>query len=592
MWFAMTPRPADNSPTPSGPSPPAEALPSTKTYVRAREPKDSTPSTSADASLPGLEDYEFLGEIARGGMGVVYKAKQIGIDRIVALKTLRSDALNHPQAIERFEREMRATARLQHPNIVPIYDVGHGQPYYTMRFMEGGVLGKQRERFGKDPRAAAVLVEKIARAVAHAHEQGVVHRDLKPSNILMDNGGEPMVSDFGLAKFMDSDIELTRTGAVLGTAAYMAPEQAAGRSRDVGPASDIWALGVILYELVVGRRPFDGDGGDEVKRRIMDDEPTRPSSVRDDIEPALETIVLNCLQKEPANRYATAAALADDLQRYLRGEAPAATRRRRRPVPVWLAMAACLAIVVAILFVMLGEPSEYKKNEPVAKLVPPIVLIGDTGPPKEFKWIEGEKSIVLKKQRDDAPFTLESKQVCLLQLLEKPPWKSFRLEGEIQHERGSEGKAGMFVVHSKNALTGPKSMNLYWAIVVSESGPFAGYAEWTINRYRADTDAFFEVPNAKHRFRSAKQTGKSNWRPIAIDVTPRAIRACWKDDEFSTERVFYNATVDATKIHHDSYVDQANDPRPFTPWNSSIGLVVREGAASFRRVYAKHQISE
>jgi serine/threonine protein kinase len=263
--------------------------------------------------------YWLLEQIASGGMGVVYKARQQDLDRIVALKMIRPDVGLSKERVLRFEREARAAARLQQPNIVSIFDIGEwqGLPYYTMQYAACGSLDDRQERLAHA--AAALLVEKIARALAYAHANGVLHRDLKPSNVLLHEHGEPLVSDFGLAKFWDSDVELTREGELLGTPAYMAPEQAAASGATLTGAADVWALGVILYELLTGQRPFPGKARHDVLTQIRCHEPPMPSALDAQLDSRLEAIVLRCLDKDPARRY-TAAQLADDLACWRRRE--------------------------------------------------------------------------------------------------------------------------------------------------------------------------------------------------------------------------------------------------------------------------------
>jgi serine/threonine protein kinase len=281
------------------------------------------PTGSLPADWPTLPGYEILAELGRGGMGVVYKARQLSLQRVVALKMIRDGALAGPQQRARFRIEAEAAARMEHPNIVQIYEVGEhaGRPYFAMEFVEGGSLDKHLAGRPQPPPQAAELVRSLARAVQHAHEQNVVHRDLKPSNILLGADGTPKVTDFGLAKRLDSESTAwTQDGAVLGTAGYMAPEQAGGQVHKVGPALDVYALGAILYELVTGRVPFQDSSWQQTVQQILHDEPVPPVQLRPEVPRDLETICLKCLEKEPGRRYASAAALADDLGRFLEGQ--------------------------------------------------------------------------------------------------------------------------------------------------------------------------------------------------------------------------------------------------------------------------------
>jgi WD40 repeat protein len=263
-------------------------------------------------------DYELLEVIARGGMGVVYKARQVSLNRLVALKMILKGELATPRDVARFRAEAEAAANLDHPHIVPIYEVGEdqGQQYYAMRFVEGTSLTRRPRA---DARKEAGLVATVARAVHHAHQHGILHRDLKPSNILVDSAGTPLVADFGLAKRVDADRSLTESGALVGTPRYMAPEQAAGR-KELTVAVDVYSLGVVLYQRLTGQTPFTGETPLEVLGQVREAEPPRPSSIMPGLDRDLETICLKCLDKDAGQRYASAEALADDLGRWLRGE--------------------------------------------------------------------------------------------------------------------------------------------------------------------------------------------------------------------------------------------------------------------------------
>ena len=304
----------------------ARMLPGTLTATAAAAP--------APAPLGRFGDYELLAVIARGGMGVVYRARQRSLGRIVALKLIRAGEFASPDESRRFQLEAAATAQFDHPHIVAIYEVGEhgGQQFFSMQFMDGGVLKACREdgELRMDAPAAARLVAKVAHAVHYAHQHGILHRDLKPGNILLDRAGEPHVSDFGLAKRADSSFDLTLSGAILGTPSYLSPEQAAGQSKRITIAADVYGLGSILYELLTGHPPFAAATPLATLRQVMEDPPKRPSRLRARVDRDLETICLKCLEKDPAHRYAAAGALAEDLERWLRHEPI-----RARPAPVW-----------------------------------------------------------------------------------------------------------------------------------------------------------------------------------------------------------------------------------------------------------------
>ena len=285
----------------------------------------------SDLDLPEIEEqdlprdfgpYELLEEIGRGGMGVVYKARQKTLDRTVAVKMILATHLASPEHIRRFQVEAWAAARLRHSNITQIHDVGqhHGQHYFTMEYIEGESLAQRiaRRRLSFD--AIMRLLSVVARAVDHLHAQGVVHRDLKPSNILLDRDDQPYVTDFGLAKVFVAGSEATATGVIAGTPSYMAPEQASGHSSEVGPAADIYSLGAILYELLTGEPPFRQENPLDTLLDILGREPRYPRQVNPRVPHGLELICLKCLAKSPADRYGSAAALADDLERFARHE--------------------------------------------------------------------------------------------------------------------------------------------------------------------------------------------------------------------------------------------------------------------------------
>jgi serine/threonine-protein kinase len=299
--------------------------------------------------------------------GVVYKAEDPA-GNILALKTLRPDRGATEEFRQRFKREVETVQQLKHPNILPIREVGEADvyPFFTMEFIAQGNLGEHRSRFLGDPMAAARLVEQIARGMQYAHDEGFLHSDLNPGNILLAENGRPLISDFGLAKTLGDDGDLTRTGQLLGTLPYMSPEQALGRVRSVGTHSDLWALGVILYELLAGERPFCAEDDVELIEQIEADVPIRPNALRPEIPPALNEIVFKCLQKDPDDRYEKVGDLADDLARWQAG-LPPELGRRSWPRQAWRRMVRHPRIAAVLTFIPNVFGANKKKNCPTEK---------------------------------------------------------------------------------------------------------------------------------------------------------------------------------------------------------------------------------
>jgi serine/threonine protein kinase/predicted Zn-dependent protease len=364
-------------------------------------PYDQPTDPAPPSRPPVVPGYEVLGELGRGGMGVVYKARQIALDRVVALKMLGTGPQTAPRALARFETEARLVARLHHPNIVQVYEVGtcDGWPFFSMEFVAGDSLARHLAGSPQSPRDAARTASLLARAVHYAHQHGVVHRDLKPANILLQESGIrgqesgvrnqgpgdrtgsclltpdacPKITDFGLAKDLDDPAGQTQPGDLVGTPSYMAPEQAGGRAGDVGPVTDVYALGAILYEMLTGRPPFKGETSAETLYQVLHADVVPPSRLRPQTPRDLETICLKCLDRDGRRRYGSAAALADDLDRFLDGRPILARRigpwrravkwgRRRPAVAALFAVSAAAALIVGLL-VWRHEASERRRRE-------------------------------------------------------------------------------------------------------------------------------------------------------------------------------------------------------------------------------------
>lgn len=336
-----------------------------RTFSRSISPAGEGPVTPRDPSWPQVPGYEILGVLGRGGMGIVYRARQLGLDRIVALKMILAGEEAEPEAHARFRAEA-AAARLQHPHIVQIYETGtyQGQPFFSLEYCAGGSLADRLDGTPLPLREAASLVEVLARAMQSAHDHSMIHRDLKPANVLLTEDGIPKVADFGLVKRLDTT-GLTQTGEIMGTPCYMAPEQARGQ-KHIGPTADVYALGALLYELCTGRTPFRGETPWETVLQVLSLEPVAPRRLQPKVPRDLETICLKCLEKDPAKRYARASDLADDLRRWLedrpiQARPPGLSGRawrwaKRHPTP---AAAACLvSLTILAALVLIGASRE------------------------------------------------------------------------------------------------------------------------------------------------------------------------------------------------------------------------------------------
>jgi predicted Ser/Thr protein kinase len=345
-----------------------ESVPPTTQATGDWAPHADLSTQTADGQAPSLPlprgtivryfgDYEVHEELGRGGMGVVFRARQISLNRPVALKLIKASVLADEVDLRRFQNEAEAVALLDHAGIVPVYEVGEhdGQRYFSMKLVEGGNLAEQIARSRANPRAAAAVLAETAEAIHHAHMRGILHRDLKPANILIDGEGHPHVTDFGLAKRVEAEVEMTASGAILGTPAYMSPEQANGRRGSITTATDIYGLGAILYALLTGKAPFGGDSVMETLDAVRTSPPESPRKFNDRVPRDLETICLKCLEKDPRRRYASAHALAVDLNNWLDSR-PITARRvgtaerawlwcKRKPAVAGLAAAVVLAAV-------------------------------------------------------------------------------------------------------------------------------------------------------------------------------------------------------------------------------------------------------
>jgi Protein kinase domain len=551
---------------------------------------------------PSVAGYEILGELGQGGMGVVYRARDRALGRVVALKVLRPGLAPHWPMLRRFAREARALARLRHDNIVPIYEarLHRGQPYFAMEFVPGGSLAGQLHRFVGNPVAAVTLLHQVAHAVQHAHERGVLHRDLKPANILLDLFGRPLVSDFGLARLLEpgstedwptpperrpparapsggeeEDLApLTAVGVTLGTPPYMAPEQFSGSGGAVTARTDVWALGVILNELLTGQRPFHATATKGFATVVEEASPDPPRSLQPGIDPRLEAVVLRCLEKDPARRYPTAAAVGADLERWLRGESAEALAGSPAKGLLWRArywgLAGAVFLCAALATLAPAPPGRQAEpttpgvrvadveEESYRLAVQPrqeelkqrreARLVGPDAQGLAWRCRAGDGRARVVEDGEGRRVLVTASAAALVELVPDFPLTDFRIEAEVRHEAFCNNFAdvGLYCAYS-HCLTEEGPQHFFIKAGFADLGPRASTfqddlgrrgSEFQLGPWHHGTSS--TKPNRVHFFHplgvfysppERPMQGPGPWRPIRLEVRPKEIRADWEGRE-------------------------------------------------------------
>jgi hypothetical protein len=541
-----------------------------------------------------LGPYNILDDIGEGGMGLVFKAKNRETGDVVALKTLRFAAAESGEHASRFAREIRAASRLEHPNIVRILDVEltAGRPYYTMPLVPAGNLARNLSRFRRDPRRAAALVEKVARAIHFAHERGIWHRDLKPQNILLDEHDEPIVTDFGLAKLRENETELTQTGAILGTPAYMAPEQCAGQTSHIGPATDIWAVGIILYECLTGNRPFLAGTSEEIRKIVLACNPLTPREINSAIDPALEAIVLKCLQRRPEDRYRSALELACDLDAW-QGALPLSIRPASALSRSWRAvkrhkwratgtLLVSLAAAVSAAFWFFDPARRFGPLLAALEKNHVVELVGDTGPPRHYHWFERSQGAVTAGAEPGSgqAFRLQSLEHGMLDLLPMLPVSSYRIQAEVAQLRGAdpESAAGIFIAGTRHPQ---QELMLVFAVRdrnADSAGPSQGaFASLSLYKFQGhDTISHSSYPIASRPMQSVQGT----WHRLKLELVGQSLRA------YCDDNLFVDSSCSAIDAHWKAAVSSLQTPphQQAPDFRASFGLFAARSEAAYRRV--------
>lgn len=570
-----------------------------------------------DPATPGegfwLDRYDLLERLGRGGMGVVYKARQVSLDRIVALKMIRAGEDASPEMRALFRREAEAMARLKHSHIVQIYTVGEcdGLPCFSMEYVDGGNLSRRIAGQAQPARQTAQWVESLALAVHYAHQQGIIHRDLKPSNVVLTADGVPKITDFGLAKRLEAEGGLSFTGAAIGTPSYISPEQAAGRTREIGPLSDVYSLGAILYELLTGKPPFKGKTHQETLQQVQGQEPIAPRVHNPNVDRELEAICLKCLEKDSQRRYASAEILAEDLGRWLRGK-PTLARPpgwkhrvvrilRRRSVKALLALAAVLLPVALILYYQ--HPArhlKYLQDELGAGRA--VMPIAQAGKPKWFRVITNDADAKISLA-PDGTFRVTTEKIALVEILPDPHLERFRYRAEIRHDDWfglAAGEVGIYFLHSQHDLPDGEKAHFYGVLGFNDQ---MHYYDTLKTRFPNLAPQGNPVKMALRRCKEPEETpaapivasglddefapmaGKKivgPWRKVVAEVTPETIRIGWaanllpgelsRDKLMKITRSLINKPAPLIGVHPG-----------FSP-RGGLGLYVCRGAASFRLV--------
>jgi len=614
------------------------------------------------------DHYEVLDKIGQGAMGVVYRVLDRQLNRVVALKQIRNTA--SANALSRFRQEAEKMAQLEHPNIVRVYAVGDekGLPFFSMELAPGGNLTQLIRGNAQPPDMAAQMVETLARAMYYAHKQNIIHRDLKPSNVVLTAAMEPKITDFGLAKTVkewasesqaeelgggvgreawtvereemsetphaprltphDSHNPLTQTGMVLGTPAYMAPEQAAGRTDEIGPRTDVYALGTILYEMLTGRAPFQGTSPMDLIQQVQDQDPRPPRVFNRKLDAELEAVCLKCLEKKPSRRYPSADSLAEDLRRWQRGDRTQAQPRgrlvraakwvRRNTSRLLVTAAVGFAAVVTLVVNYFQDPKRpLHQIQWELESKRPVTLIGETGPPKWFQWVDMGPQVTGSATAADV-FSISASKIGLLELVPDPILKSFRLSAEVRHDSGSaSSEVGIFFGHCTHDGNHENKIHFFSDISIKDvinlrsqfPGNPAARNPWNWNfRYCLNPGGFSQKQSCR-LFSDGKITTpletvgapgqvagmadlvdrrKENprlWHRLVLEVRTQNFQA-YCEDEGKIIRGPYTRT-DFIELWKKLVASKPDYPADFDPDFSpkgGLGLFVKSGSASFRNV--------
>ena len=625
-------------------------------------PSNSRQSTPMFQTGTDIGDYKLHEKLGGGGMGDVFRAWQKGAKSWVALKVVKPGRLRSREEVARFHEEIEAVAHLDHPHIVKIYHVSQheGVPFFTMKLFENGSVQDKLAHFTQDHRASARLVANVARAVHHAHQRGILHRDLKPGNILLDAQERPYVADFGLAKRMNGapvserepestadtslprgvaesvvdvadsaaaqnddaefsylapeeaehtisyqapGLDLTVAGTTIGTVGYLPPEQVRIAKEGVSTAADVYGLGGILYAILTGKPPFRGKDRGETLHQVLEDLPTPPRHLNPRVDRALEAVCLKCLAKLPANRYASAEALAEDLERWLSGAPPLAWHM---PWPRRAWHAARRHLLIGLLFTFLGfalaamffvlyyfNPDRVPNALVEAAKGRRVVLIGDKGHPAWSRWDVGAGTAIISPAVEK-PFSFTSFEKARLELLPRAPGPRFRFSAEIKHEGAGEnaqGVVGLYFARSQK-VTNDGPTTYWWDLTFADRGDHAlkhdgpdqrKHSEVRlIPRRYAATQGYFDHPaDVFERFVSAQANfAKSDWRKLAVNVTPDLVEFSWEGAPFKKL-----SPAQMRKLGEPFVVGGANvfPEIEFNP-EGGLGLFLSKGTASFCRV--------
>jgi serine/threonine-protein kinase len=569
-------------------------------------------------------DYDLLEKVGQGGMSIVFKAVQRTLRRVVAVKMLLAARQADTDAMTRFCIEGEAVARLHHPNVVQIHQLGeyHGQLFLVMEYLEGGSLADRLTAGPLPEREAAGLLAAVARAADAIHKAGIIHRDLKPSNVLFAADGAPKITDFGLARLLDdAEGANTRTESILGTVTYMAPEQAWGTARDLGPTTDVYALGTILYETLTGGPPFRGANRLETLERVRKEEPTPPRRLRPDLSRLLGAICLKCLEKEPANRYVSASALAEDLESWMQGQPTKArpisrlsrTVRALRRRWQWAA-----AAVVALAGVVLGvidhvrtDPDRPRRLiEDALARGETVVLIGSAGGPRWYRWICGQEASQVHVPAD-GPLTLHSWSLAMLELVADPRIDRYRLCARVRHEQThlNEG-VGVYFAHRRYPISAGV-LDFYGQMTFDDvtdplelfgrlfsrrdlkgaEAPQRTTLPLLVPRLSAqghDRNWCCKGKEVQGRAFAPAGPGKTAWHGLAVEVTPEGVRGFWDGQEIgalSADEFVRSTTAELAHQAHepDAAVFLRELRLAYVP-RGGLGLWVCRGSVSYSNV--------